>query len=168
MKIALQNRRIAISAALILALFFAQFPNTSVNAAKVCIGPAAYPPDLPDCLDPVVLAQQEAERVAAELLAASTAAAAKAALERAEQEAIAAAAAAATTLAEFAAAATRVSGRRTFLLVEKPRKPAEKVMISTPTTSVVCIVRSVVCTSVKGNASKYCTPSEGIATPTPS
>ena len=70
MKIALHNRRIAISAALILALFVAQFPNTSVNAATVCIGPAAYPPDLPDCLDPVVLAKQEADRKAAEQAAA--------------------------------------------------------------------------------------------------
>ena len=79
MKIALHNRRIAISAAVILALFVAQFPNTSVNAAKVCIGPAAYPPDLPDCLDPVVLAKQEADRKAAEQAAAAEAAATKAA-----------------------------------------------------------------------------------------
>ena len=79
MKIAIRNKRIAISAALILSLFFSQFPNTSVNAVTVCIGPAAYPPDLPDCLDPVVLAKQEADKKAAEQKAAAEAAAIRAA-----------------------------------------------------------------------------------------
>ena len=74
-----------VSFTIVLALLFAQLPNSSVNAATVCQGPAAYPPDLPDCLDPVVLAKEEADRKAAEQLAASEAAAAKAALERAEQ-----------------------------------------------------------------------------------
>jgi hypothetical protein len=66
MKIALRNNRIAICAAVLLSLFLSQLPNTSVSAATICIGPAAYPPDLPGCLDPVVLAKQEADKKAAE------------------------------------------------------------------------------------------------------
>jgi len=62
----------------VLALFLAQLPNTSAPAVTYCIGPAAYPPDLPDCLDPVVEAKKEADRIAAEQKAAADAAAEKA------------------------------------------------------------------------------------------
>ncbi len=43
----------------VLALFMAQLPNTSAPAVTYCIGPAAYPPDLPDCLDPVKEAKKK-------------------------------------------------------------------------------------------------------------
>ena len=74
----------------VLSLLFAQIPSTPTYAAEVCQGEAAYPPDLPDCLDPVVAAQE----------AAATKAAEDARLAKiAADEAAAAAAAAATALA---------------------------------------------------------------------
>ena len=45
--------------AISLTLTFVQTPLTPAVAA-VCGGEAAYPPDLPGCLDPVVAAQQDA------------------------------------------------------------------------------------------------------------
>ena len=89
----------------VLALFMAQLPNTSAPAVTYCIGPAAYPPDLPDCLDPVKEAKKEADRIAAEQKAAADAAAEKARKDKEEQDAIAASVAAAKSKEEFAAAA---------------------------------------------------------------
>ena len=89
----------------VLSLLFAHLPNTSAPASTYCIGPAAYPPDLPDCLDPVVEAQKEAKRVADEQKAAADAAALKAQQDKEEQDAIAASVAAAKSQADFAAAA---------------------------------------------------------------
>lgn len=86
MKSSYRRRTLMVVTTITFSLLFAQFPNTSVNAATICQGPAAYPPDLPDCLDPVVLAKQEADRKAAEQKAAAEAAALKAAQEKAEQE----------------------------------------------------------------------------------
>ena len=70
-------RALATVATVFLSLIFAQLPNTSAPAAVYCIGPAAYPPDLPDCLDPVVEAQKAAAKQAEEAAAAAAAAAAK-------------------------------------------------------------------------------------------
>ena len=70
MKSALLYRRIAISVALGLVLLLPQFPTAPANAATVCLGPAAYPPDLPDCLNPVALAQEEPVKKATEQQAA--------------------------------------------------------------------------------------------------
>jgi hypothetical protein len=89
----------------VLSLLFAHLPNTSAPASTYCIGPAAYPPDLPDCLDPVVEAQKEAKRVADEQKAAADAAALKARQDKEEQDAIALSVAAAKSQADFAAAA---------------------------------------------------------------
>ena len=83
--------------AISLTLTFVQTPLTPAVAA-VCQGEAAYPPDLPDCLDPVVEAQQEAAAAAAARAAADKLAADNAAAERA-------AAAAAVAAADRAAAA---------------------------------------------------------------
>ena len=41
-----------------LSLLFALLPNTSAIAVVNCLGPAAYPPDLPNCLDPVAEARK--------------------------------------------------------------------------------------------------------------
>jgi len=49
--------------AISLTLTFVQNPLTPAVAA-VCGGPAAYPPDLPDCLDPVVAAKPVATTAA--------------------------------------------------------------------------------------------------------
>ena len=65
-----RHRALTTVGTVFLSLIFAQLPNTSAPAVVYCIGPAAYPPDLPDCLDPVVLAKQEADRKAAEEAAA--------------------------------------------------------------------------------------------------
>jgi hypothetical protein len=67
----------------VLSLLFAQLPNTSAPAAVYCLGPAAYPPDLPDCLDPVVEAQKVAKQQADDAAATATAAALKAAQDKA-------------------------------------------------------------------------------------
>ena len=58
-----------------------------VLLAEVCRGPAAYPPDLPDCLDPAVLAAQEAAKKVAEEKAAAEAAKAVAEAKAAEEKA---------------------------------------------------------------------------------
>ena len=100
----------------LLSLLFAQLPNTSAPAAVYCIGAAAYPPDLPDCLDPVVEAQKAAQKQADEAAAAAAAAAEKARKDKEEQDAIAASVAAAKSQAEFtaaAAAAKAAAGRPT-------------------------------------------------------
>ena len=55
---------IAISMALTTLRVFPAMIDSAV-AAEVCRGPAAYPPDLPGCLDPVVIAQQAAAAAAA-------------------------------------------------------------------------------------------------------
>lgn len=47
-----------------LTLTIVQTPLTPAVAA-ICSGPAAYPPDLPDCLDPVVAEQPMANSLAA-------------------------------------------------------------------------------------------------------
>ena len=83
--------------AISLTLTFVQTPLTPAVAA-VCQGEAAYPPDLPGCLDPVVAAQQEAAAAAAAKAAADKLASDNAAAERA-------AAAAAVAAADRAAAA---------------------------------------------------------------
>ena len=44
-----------------LSLLFALLPNTSAIAVVNCLGPAAYPPDLPNCLDPVAEARKVEE-----------------------------------------------------------------------------------------------------------
>ena len=55
------KRKIIFITCLSLCLTSFQFVNgQSVFAAEVCQGPAAYPPDLPGCLDPVVAAEQAA------------------------------------------------------------------------------------------------------------
>lgn len=41
-----------------LSLLFVLLPNTSAIAVVNCLGPATYPPDLPDCLDPVAEARK--------------------------------------------------------------------------------------------------------------
>ena len=79
----LERKKVTTAVVVVLSLLFAHLPNTSAPAATYCIGPAAYPPDLPDCLDPVVEAQKEAKRVADEQKAAADAAAAAASLESA-------------------------------------------------------------------------------------
>ena len=97
------KRKIIFITCLSLCLTSFQFVNgQSVFAAEVCQGPAAYPPDLPGCLDPVVAAEQaaaakaaaDAAAAAAAARAAQDAAAARQAVEAAaEREAAAAAAA---------------------------------------------------------------------------
>ena len=59
-----RHRALTTVGAVFLSLIFAQLPNTSAPAVVYCIGPAAYPPDLPDCLDPVVEAQKVAKQQA--------------------------------------------------------------------------------------------------------
>ena len=81
----LERKKVTTAVVVALSLLFAHLPNTSAPAATYCIGPAAYPPDLPDCLDPVVEAQKEAKRVADEQKAAADAAALKAQQDKEEQ-----------------------------------------------------------------------------------
>ena len=90
---------IAISMALTTLRVFPAMIDSAV-AAEVCRGPAAYPPDLPGCLDPVVIAQQAAAAAAAE-----ASASASRALVAAAASASAAAAAAAASASAAAAAA---------------------------------------------------------------
>jgi len=78
------NRLILIAMTISLTLIFTQLPSTDVKAASVCIGPSAYPPDLPDCLDPVEEANKQAAIKAAADKLASEAAAIKAAREKLE------------------------------------------------------------------------------------
>ena len=97
----LERKKVTTAVVVALSLLFAHLPNTSAPAATYCIGPAAYPPDLPDCLDPVVEAQKEAKRVADEQKAAADAAALKAQQDKEEQDAIAASVAAAKSQADL-------------------------------------------------------------------
>nr|NDG08134.1 hypothetical protein [Oxalobacteraceae bacterium] len=84
--------KIALIVCLSLGLSTIQVANSPVYS-EICQGPAAYPPDLPDCLDPVVAAQQAAAAKAAQDAVAAQAAA-EAAAELAAAEAAAAKAAA--------------------------------------------------------------------------
>ena len=104
-----RHRALTTVGTVFLSLIFAQLPNTSAPAVEYCIGPAAYPPDLPDCLDPVVEAQKVAKQQADAADAAASASAAKAALDKLEQDAIAAAVAAAVS--ESDPTAPHVRGR---------------------------------------------------------
>lgn len=96
-----KRKYLAVIATVVLSLPFSQLPVTTANAA-ICQGEAAYPPDLPDCLSPVVAAEQAAAAKAAADAAAAAearrvaevAAAARAAVEAAAEQAAAAAAAA--------------------------------------------------------------------------
>lgn len=90
MRIVTRSKLVTLVAFVVLSLAFAQLPNTSAPAATFCNGPAAYPPDLPDCLDPVVEAAK-AQQAAADAAATARAAAAK---KQADDAAAAAAAAA--------------------------------------------------------------------------
>ena len=102
--------------ATIFAICLTTLPAMSARAAEVCRvsldGTAVYPPNLPDCLDPVVVAKQEADAKASAEAAAAASASAKAAADLEEQKRIAdliakdlaAAAAAAAAAAEKAAA----------------------------------------------------------------
>ena len=95
-----KRKYLAVIATVVLSLPFSQLPVTTANAA-ICQGEAAYPPDLPDCLSPVVAAEQAAAAKAAADAAAAAearrvaevAAAARAAVEAAAQREAAAAAA---------------------------------------------------------------------------
>ena len=77
------------SAILAIAVFFSMQQNAPyiVLFAEVCRGPAAYPPDLPDCIDPAVLAAQEVAKKVAEEKAAAEAAKAAAEAKAAEEKA---------------------------------------------------------------------------------
>jgi len=66
-----RHRALTTVGTIFLSLIFAQLPNTSAPAVVYCIGPAAYPPDLPDCLDPVVEAQKVANQQADDAAAAA-------------------------------------------------------------------------------------------------
>ena len=112
MKLVSRSRVIALVFAMAISMGLTSLPISPVAAAEVCQGPAAYPPDLPDCLDPVVVAKQEADAKAAAEASAAASASAKAAAELEEQRKIAeliakdlaAAAAAAKEAADKAAA----------------------------------------------------------------
>ena len=67
------KRKIIFITCLSLCLSSFQIISNQPAMAAVCQGPAAYPPDLPDCLDPVVAAQQEAAAKAAADAAAAAA-----------------------------------------------------------------------------------------------
>ena len=86
-----RRKYMVVIATVVLSLPFAQLPVTTANAA-ICQGEAAYPPDLPDCLSPVVAAEQAAAAQAAAERAAE-AAAARAAQDAAAARAVAEAAA---------------------------------------------------------------------------
>ena len=78
------------ASALLVGAFLFSFQQTApylVFLAEVCRGPAAYPPDLPDCLDPAVLAAQEAAKKVAEEKAAAEVAKAAAEAKAAEEKA---------------------------------------------------------------------------------
>ena len=95
----MRRKYMVVIATVVLSLPFAQLPVTTANAA-ICQGEAAYPPDLPDCLSPVVAAEQ-----AATAKAAADAAAAAAAVRAAQDAAAARAVAEAAAEREAAAAA---------------------------------------------------------------
>ena len=89
MKLVSRSRVIALVFAMAISMGLTSLPISPVTAAEVCQGPAAYPPDLPDCLDPVVVAKQEADAKAAAEASAAASASAKAAAELEEQRKIA-------------------------------------------------------------------------------
>ena len=72
MRYLFRHRAVTTVVAIVISLLFAQLPNTSapaVTSPKVyCGGPAAYPPDIATCVDPVVeaqlIAQQRADAAA--------------------------------------------------------------------------------------------------------
>ena len=105
------KRKVIFITCLSLLLTSFQITNNQSAVAAICGGPAAYPPDLPDCLDPVVEEQRVAAAEAAARASASAAAsraaadaAAAQALEQARLEREAAAAAKAKADSDKAAA----------------------------------------------------------------
>ena len=95
------KRKVIFITCLSLLLTSFQVTNNQSAVAAICGGPAAYPPDLPDCLDPVV----EEQRVAA--AEASARASASASASRAAADAVAAQALEQTRLEREAAAAAK-------------------------------------------------------------
>ena len=95
------KRKVIFITCLSLLLTSFQVTNNQSAVAAICGGPAAYPPDLPDCLDPVV----EEQRVAA--AEASARASASAAASRAAADAAAAQALEQARLEREAAAAAK-------------------------------------------------------------
>ena len=105
------KRKVIFITCLSLLLTSFQVTNNQSAVAAICGGPAAYPPDLPDCLDPVVEEQRVAAAEAVARASASAAAsraaadaAAAQALEQARLEREAAAAAKAKADSDKAAA----------------------------------------------------------------
>ena len=96
-----RRKYMVVIATVVLSLPFAQLPVTTANAA-ICQYEAAYPPDLPDCLSPVVAAEQAAAAQAAAEREA------KAAADRAAQDAAAARAAVEAAAERAAAEAARI------------------------------------------------------------
>ena len=86
--------KVLITSVLVNTLSFAVLPSFPLYAAEVCRvsinGQPVYPPNLPDCLDPVVVAKQEADAKASAEASAAGSASAKAAAEILEQQRIAA------------------------------------------------------------------------------
>ena len=95
------KRKVIFITCLSLLLTSFQITNNQSAVAAICGGPAAYPPDLPDCLDPVV----EEQRVAA--AEASARASASASASRAAADAAAAQALEQARLEREAAAAAK-------------------------------------------------------------
>ena len=95
------KRKVIFITCLSLFLTSFQITNNQSAVAAICGGPAAYPPDLPDCLDPVV----EEQRVAA--AEASARASASASASRAAADAAAAQALEQSRLEREAAAAAK-------------------------------------------------------------
>ena len=95
------KRKVIFITCLSLLLTSFQVTNNQSAVAAICGGPAAYPPDLPDCLDPVV----EERRVAA--AEASARASASASASRAAADAVAAQALVQARLEREAAAAAK-------------------------------------------------------------
>ena len=88
MRLDSRRRIIALTFVLAFSMSLTSLPASIVHAAEICQGPAAYPPDLPDCLDPVVVAKQEADAKAAADASAAASASAKAAADLEEQKRI--------------------------------------------------------------------------------
>ena len=89
-----RHRVITTVVTVVISLLFVQLPNTSAPAVTsptaYCGGPAAYPPDIATCVDPVVEAQIIAQQ-RADAAASAAASAAAVALQKADEEAAAAA-----------------------------------------------------------------------------
>jgi hypothetical protein len=98
------KRKVIIFTCISLCLSSFQVTNNQSAVAAICsgLGAAAYPPDLPDCLDPVVAAQQAAD------LEVSVRASAAASASRAAQDAAAAQAIVEARLANEAREAARL------------------------------------------------------------